>query len=130
MKEITIIIIVIIIVSITSYTTQKYLETTSDEILSKLSDLRTEIEKTEENVNIDNATQKVEAIIKQWEVVNSKWSMLVIHEELDNIELSLLELKSCIKTKELKDGLKEIDKSIFLVGHIKEKGRLKIKNIF
>ena len=56
--------------------------------------------------------------------------MLVIHEELDNIEISLLELKASIENQNIEDSLKEIEKSMFLIGHIKEKENFQIKNIF
>ena len=46
------------------------------------------------------------------------------------IEMSILEVKSCIQTQNLDGGLEEIDKTIFLVGHIKEKEALKWRNIF
>lgn len=130
MKEAIIIIVVITLVTISSFITQNYLETTSDEILGKLTELKTKIAMLEENDNTNDINQMATQIIEKWEEVNKNWSMIVIHEELDNIELSLIELKTCIETSELEDGLKELDKSIFLVGHIKDKESFRMKNIF
>lgn len=131
MKEIIISIIVIIIVVIASMTTQKYLESTSTEILNRLQELKSEVNNAKEKGNnIDNANKIAKDLLEKWKEINNKWSMLIVHEELDNIEISLIELKAYIENSQLEDGLKEIDKSTFWVGHIQEKEKFKIKNIF
>lgn len=131
MKEVIIIIFVIIIVVVMGNITQNYLKETSDEILTKLTNLKTEIKEIKENNNnIDSINKEIEKIIARWEEINKNWSKVIVHEELDNIKLSLLELKACIETTELQDSLKEIDKLMFLIGHIEEKESFRIKNIF
>lgn len=130
MKEVIIIIFVIIIVVVMGDITQNYLKETSDEILTKLTNLKTEIKEIKENNNIDSINKEIEKIIARWEEINKNWSKVIVHEELDNIKLSLLELKACIETTELQDSLKEIDKLMFLIGHIEEKESFRIKNIF
>ena len=130
MKEIIIIVLVIIIVVTVGNITQNYLEKTSNEILEKLETLKLEIKNTSKNNNIDIINDYVEQIISNWKEINKNWSMLVIHEELDNIEISLLELKASIENQNIEDSLKKIEKSMFLIEHIKEKENLQIKNIF
>ena len=130
MKEIIIIVLVIIIVVTVGNITQNYLEKTSNEILEKLETLKLEIKNTSKNNNIDIINDYVEQIISNWKEINNNWSMLVIHDELDNIEISLLELKASIENQNIEDSLKEIEKSMFLIGHIKEKENFQIKNIF
>ena len=130
MKEVIIIIFVIIIVVVMGNITQNYLKETSDEILTKLTNLKTEIKEIKENNNIDSINKEIEKIIARWEEINKNWSKVIVHEELDNIKLSLLELKACIETTELQDSLKEIDKLMLLIGHIEEKESFRIKNIF
>ncbi len=130
MKEITISIIAIVIVAIANITTQKYLEKTTNEILDKLSELKIEVIKAQKNDEIDTASKISKEILEKWEETNTIWSMLIVHEELDNIEISLIELKSYIENSEFEDALAEIEKSMFLVGHIQEKEKFKIKNIF
>lgn len=130
MKEAIIIILVIIIVVIMGNITQNYLKKTSNEILTNLTSLKTKIKEIKENNSTDSINKEIEKIIARWEEVNKNWSKVIVHEELDNIELSLLELKACIETTEFKDSLKEIDKLTFLIGHIAEKESFQIKNIF
>ena len=81
--------------------------------------------KTTENIN-----RLANEIEEEWKEINKIWSTVILHEELDMIEMSILEVKSCIQTQNLDGGLEEIDKTIFLVGHIKEKEALKWRNIF
>lgn len=127
MKELAIIIFIIAIVVIGSIWSQKYLETTSSSILEKLEELKDELRISE---NDTKAKEIAKSVLEEWEQISEDWSMLVVHEELDKIQLSILKVNSSIEANSIDDSLEEIDNSIFLVGHIKEKESFKIKNIF
>ncbi len=130
MKEIIGIIIIIAVVGTASFLLQKYLDDTSDEILSKLENLKKEIKREQKMSNKEEALLMAEEVDKKWDDINNIWSMIVVHQELDNIKLSILEVKSAIESEAFDDALEEIDKTIFLAGHIREKESLKLKNIF
>lgn len=130
MREIIISIVIIGLVTTASILTQNYLEKTSDDILVKLTDLRSQLKESPDKHDTEIAKSTAEQIVEKWEETNKNWSMIVVHEELDMIELSLLSVKSCLETSEIQDCLQELEKSIFLVGHIKEKESFRIKNIF
>lgn len=130
MREIGIIIAVVIIIVVASWLVQNYIEKTSDEITFQLEELKSQIKQSKTNNNKEEAVKTAESALQKWEEVSKNWSMVVVHEELDKIELSLLEVKAAVETESYDDSLEEIDKSIFLVRHIKEKEALKIKNIF
>ncbi|MBR6033355.1 MAG: DUF4363 family protein [Clostridia bacterium] len=130
MKEIIGIIVIVSIVCATSFLLQKYLNNTSDEILAKLESLKNEIEIAQVESSNTKVTEMSEDVIKKWDEMNDIWSMLVVHQELDNIKLSILEVKGAVSTSSFDDALEEIDKAIFLVGHIKEKEAFKLKNVF
>lgn len=130
MKEVVIIIVVVLMVGITSVLIQNYLGQTSNEIIDYLETLKGQIKQAQVTNQKEEAMKTAQKALEKWEEVNKNWSMVVVHEELDNIELSLLEVKSALETDSYDDSLEEIDKSIFLVGHIKEKEAFKIKNIF
>ena len=130
MREIGIIIVVVIIIVVASWLVQNYIEKTSDEITFQLEELKSQIKQSKTNNNKEEAAKTAESALQKWEEVSKNWSMVVVHEELDKIELSLLEVKAAVETESYDDSLEEIDKSIFLVRHIKEKEALKIKNIF
>ena len=130
MKEIIGIVIIISIIIISSFILQSYLERTSEEILSKLYNLKEEIKQAQVSKNNKNIIKVSSEIIEKWGEVSDIWATVVAHQELDNIKLSILEVNAALETNSLEDSLEEIDKTIFLVGHIQEKEKLKLKNIF
>lgn len=130
MKEIIGIIIIVITVTVTSTVLQSYLEKTTDEILSKLNSLKEDLIHAQiegDNIKIKEDSKE---IAQKWEEISRIWSMIVMHQELDNIKLSILEVNGAIEVGNIDDALEEIDKTIFLSGHIKEKEAFKLKNIF
>ena len=130
MKELIGIAIIVAIVSIANFSIQEYLEKTSEDILSKLDNLKNEIKAGQITGNNDKIIQISNEMINKWEEVSEIWASIVAHQELDNIKLSILEVNGAVQAGSLDDALEEIDKTVFLAGHIKEKESLKWKNIF
>ena len=129
-KETLIIIIIVLIIIIGDIGIQNYITKTSDELALQLEELKQKLETLEDGKNTEELKELSSKIYEDWEEINKKWSIIVIHSELDTIELALIGVKSTIEANELQDTLQEIEKSIFLVEHIKEKEKLKLKNIF
>ncbi len=128
MKEIIIIIIILIIIFTGAIYTQKYLNNTTNILVSKLEDLKNNIEQKSAEEN--KLKEKSDEIYGEWENINEKWSVIVLHDEIDLIETSLIKMKSKIQTGKIEDSMEDIDTSIFLVKHIKEKEKTNLKNIF
>lgn len=128
MKEILIIIISILIVIIGSNISQGYLNKTSDELIQDIEMLREEIKKaqnSEENIS----KQLAKDLYNKWEKVEKNWSIIVIHNELDLIELALISMKTYIEENEYSDAIKELEKSNYLIEHINDNEKLELKNI-
>lgn len=128
MKEIVIIVVILIIILGGAIYIQSFLNTTSDNLVVKLEDLKTNIE--EENINKEELSKKTDDIYNEWKSINKKWSVVVLHSEIDSIETSLIKMKSKIKTNYLKESIEDLDTTIFLLQHIKEKEKTSLKNIF
>lgn len=128
MKEIIIIISILIIIFTGSIVTQKYLNRTSDLLVDDLEDIKNDLEKN--NLDSEKLAKKSEDMYKKWEEINAKWSIIILHDEIDLIETSLTKMKAEIKSGEIKDVMAELDTSIFLINHIKEKEKTSLKNIF
>jgi len=128
MKEVIIIIIILIIVFAGAVYTQNYLNETSDMLVSKLENLKTDLET--ENIEQKTLEEQADEIYGEWEDINEKWSVVVLHDEIDLIETSLIRMKSKIKTGDIEGSMEDLDTSIFLVKHIKEKEKTSLKNIF
>lgn len=128
MKDSIIIIIILIIIFGGAIYTQRFLDNTSDLLVSKLENLKHGIE--DNNINEEEMSQKTDEIYGEWENINEKWSVIVLHDEIDLIETSLIRMKSKIQINKIEDSMEDLDTSIFLLKHIKEKEKTNLKNIF
>lgn len=128
MKQIIIIIIVLIIIFGGAWYTQNFLNNTSDKLVSRLEDLKNDLQKG--NVDENRLKEETDEIYGEWEEINEKWSVVVLHNEIDLIETSLIRMKSKIKIGEVEESMEDLDTSIFLLKHIKEKEKTSLKNIF
>lgn len=128
MRETIIILSILIIIFVGACITQKFLNNTADLLVSKLEDLKSGIE--EDKIDEKEMVEKTNEIYSEWEEINERWSVIVLHDEIDLIETSLIRMKSKIKTGEVQESMEDLDTSIFLIKHIKEKEKTNLKNIF
>ena len=128
MKEIIISVIILILIGTLGIKEQRYIERTGDFLVGELENLKQNI--MQKNKNNDIINEHIENIKKDWERTERSWSKIIIHEELDNIKISLISLKSKVENNRNEEALEEIEKAIFWIGHIKERESLKFKNIF
>lgn len=128
MRETIIILSILIIIFVGACITQKFLNNTADLLVSKLEDLKSGIE--EDKIDEKEMVEKTDEIYSEWEEINERWSVIVLHDEIDLIETSLIRMKSKIKTGEVQESMEDLDTSIFLIKHIKEKEKTNLKNIF
>jgi len=130
MKEITIIIIILVIIFGGAIYTKNFLNKTSEEIISKLDELKEKIVIAKENDERQNVKELSNEIYEKWEEIDKSWSILVFHEELDTIQISLTKMKAQIEEGELEESLEELETTKFLINHIKEKEKFNLKNVF
>ena len=128
MRETIIILSILIIIFVGACITQKFLNNTADLLVSKLEDLKSGIE--DDKIDEKEMIEKTDEIYSEWEEINERWSVIVLHDEIDLIETSLIRMKSKIKTGEIQESMEDLDTSIFLIKHIKEKEKTNLKNIF
>ncbi len=129
MKEIAIIIVCIIIVIIGANISTGYLSKTGNDLITNLDELKIEIKKAQ-NGKENKAQELANDIYSKWQNAESKWSIIVIHSELELVELSLISMKTCIENNEYLKGIDELEKSSFLLENIQDKEKLNLKNIF
>lgn len=129
MKEILIIVVSVALVCTGAYISQNYLNKTSDDLVSNIEDLKVEIEKAKAKEENDSIVLS-ENIYEKWKKVEEKWSIIIIHDELDLIELSLVGMKTYIEEEQYEDAKEELEKASFLLEHVKEREKLALKNVF
>ena len=128
MKEILIIVISILIVIVGANISQGYLNQTIDELTKEIEILREEIKKAQ-NSEQNNSEELAKDIYDKWEKIEKNWSIIVMHNELDLIELAIVSMKTCIEENEYSEAIKELEKSSYLLEHIKDREKLALKNI-
>lgn len=128
MKQIIIIIAILLIIFVGAYLSQKFLDDTTASLVSKLEELKMDIEEGKKDNKV--VKEKTDEIYGEWRDMSEKWSVIVLHNELDLIETSLIKVKSKIKIGNLDESMEDIDTSIFLLNHINEKEKTSLKNIF
>lgn len=77
-----------------------------------------------------SAKSQIEKIDKKWGQIEKKWTMLIDHLEIDQIEISLKKSQKYIETKNSSDSLAELANLQFMVEHIYDKESFKLENIF
>ena len=129
MKETTIIVISLLLVIMGSNISQAYLAQTGDELIKDIEELKVEIEKAQ-NTNENSSKELADTIYEKWQKIEKGWSIIIIHDELDKIELSLIAMKTCIEEQEYSKSIEEVEKASFLLEHIQDKEKIDFKNIF
>jgi len=130
MKETIIIISILAIIFGGAMYTKNFLDRTSEEIILKLEELKEEIVTARESNNRGRANELSNEIYEKWEEIDKTWSIIVFHEELDTIQISLTKMKAQIEKGELEESLEELETTKFLINHIKETEKFKLENIF
>ncbi len=130
MKEFIIIFIILIFIIGGAIYIDKYLENTSKELVGMLEDLKERVKLNNNISNLEEIKKEVEKVYRKWEETEEKWAFIVLHSELDLIETSFVRMKAQIEEGTLDRSIEEIDTSIFLVNHISEKEKFRLKNIF
>lgn len=127
-KEWIICIIVISIVLVANIVTQIYTKDSVEYMDKKLEALKEALLK--EEVEKEKVQEEMDNVMKDWKKRYEKLAYFIEHDELEKVETELTSLKANIMVEQYEEGVPDLDKSIFILDHIKEKFKLNIKNIF
>lgn len=90
-------------------------------------------------INVENSTKKedwemaetnLSSVLDEWPKVENKWSVLLDHAEIDNIEDALIKVDAYIKAKDASSALAELASLKNFIKHIPKKEAFSIKNVF
>lgn len=127
-KEIIACIIIITSILILDNRTQSYTENSVLETTNQLEVLRQEIKNQESNE--EKLKKDMDEIYNKWMGFHDKLAFYIEHDELEKIETELTALKGDIEVKKYDDAITQLDKSIFILKHIKDKYKFNLDNIF
>lgn len=127
-KEIIISIIVIILIITLDVMTTNY---TSDAI-SILSEKIEEMKGNILNSEKDEAKIKIQMkdLQTEWKKHHQKFSYYLEHDELEKVETKLARINGEIEIRKYEDTIAELDETIFILNHIKDKEKFSFQSIF
>lgn len=129
-KELLISTIIVVIIFIGNCITENYTKQSVEEAINDLSELREELIKQDDDINIDIAKERINNVHDKWDSRYKKLVYYIEHDELEKVETELTGLKGYIEKEEYTEAIPELDKSVFILEHIKDKTSFKLKNIF
>ena len=125
-RDLSLIAIIISVVIIGHVYVQNSIREGSQETVEKLESIKSQVQMND----LQNAKKDAESLYEDWRKKSDNWSVIADHQEIDNIEKSILNIKSSINSEDLDQIIPKIDESIYLISLIEDKERIKIKNIF
>ena len=125
MKQFSIMIICIIVLVTGGIFEIKYLEKSSIY-------LSTDMDYIKSAINSDNfllAKEQIDKSWQTWEGLKNTWNMFIIHEEIDDIDDAMIELKEYINYENKEECIVAIEKVKRNLEHTVKRQELKIDNV-
>lgn len=125
-KEIVISIIILLMVIIGDIITQKYTKKTINELSADSQKLRLSLEK-QDIIESKKNLQELEQHINK---IHESLSYYIEHDEIEKVETNFTECKSLAEQGEYTLAISKLDKTVFIIEHIKDKYSFSLENIF
>ena len=129
-KEIITCIIIAIFILVLNSITQNYNNESVEDLQQQLEHLKTDILNTIENNNDDeNLIKEFNKLLENWKNRYEKLTYFIEHDELEKVETEFNYIKANLETKQYEQAVPNVENSIFILEHIKQKFALQLKNI-
>jgi len=125
-KEVIIIIVVIALVVTFDVISNNYTNNAVEELSEELNNLREIVLEK----NKEKAVSQMQKVKNKWREKYNVLAYYIEHDELEKVETELVKLLADINMEEYKHCINELDTTIFILEHIKQKEELDIKSIF
>lgn len=102
-----------------------YLENTAEKLVDKTELLEKSVHKKDWKATEKNFA----SLTSSWDKANEKWTMLIDHQELDSINISISRIREYIKIRYLPGLVAELAELRLLLLHIPEKEAINIDNM-
>ena len=93
MKQTIVMVVCIFILVVGGVAEVKYLQKSSRYIMTDMDYIQNAIE----NDNFEFAKEQIEKSYDTWSKIKNIWNMFIVHDEIDDIEQSMIELREYIK---------------------------------
>lgn len=125
-KELLITIIIIVTILGLDIITNRYNNKVTENLSNNLEILKNDIK----NKNSYNIEEQLDLIFNDWEEYYNVLAYYIEHDELEKVETELTRLKSYYDSKMYDECINEIDTTVFILRHIKDKEKFTFQSIF
>ncbi|TGE31957.1 DUF4363 family protein [Desulfosporosinus sp. Sb-LF] len=126
MRTIPTIVTIIILLLGGSLASYQYIQSTSQT-------LALQIETVEQSISThkwENAQKQLNIAQPRWDKTKTLWTVLLDHQEIDDIEVSMKKLEKYIQAQDVALSLGEASALKLLIDHISDTEKLTLRNIF
>lgn len=127
-KELIITILVFLIIFISDIFLQNYIKGSVEEIKNDLENLKKEV--LDSGIESKELEEKVKTIYEKWEIKNKVLTFFVEHDELEKVNTELNKIKGYFEVDMKGDSMTDINETIYVLEHIREKQKVSLKNVF
>ena len=125
MKQTIIMVVCIIILVVGGVAEVKYLQKSSRYIMTDMDYIQNAIE----NDNFEFAKEQIEKSYDTWSKIKNIWNMFIVHDEIDDIEQSMIELREYIKFENTEECIVSISKVKEFLDHTVKRQEVRVDNI-
>lgn len=129
-KELIISIVIVALIIFGDIFTINYTNKSVSEATNALAEMRTEIEKQDEEIDVQKVKTQIGNIRNKWNQRHKSLAIYIEHDELEKIETNLSGLHGYIEKEEYSDAMAQLDMSVYVLEHIRNKTKLSLINIF
>lgn len=126
MRTLLTIIIIIILLSGGSFTSYRFIQTTTETMGVQLHS----IEQSLSNRKWELAKSELTTVQQNWDKDNIWWSILIEHEEIDTINISMKQLEKYIEAQDLSPSIGEVASLKLRFEQIYDSEKFSVKNVF
>lgn len=118
--------LIIFLIGAGSYWHGHYIQSSANLLVERLD----RIEQLVHGEKWEEAQLEMAQMESEWKRTKNWWSILIHHQEIDNIEISLKRVEKYVVVKNSVLGLGELSALRLLVDHIADTEKLSIQNVF
>lgn len=126
MRTLPTIVIIIVLLLGGSLASYRYIQTTAQTLGSQLGTV-------EESISAqkwETAQTELKTAQQRWDKTKTWWTILLDHQEIDNIDISLKRLEKYTETHNVSLSLGEVSTLKLLVDHLSDTEKFSLRNIF
>lgn len=125
MRTLTTIITIVLMLTCGSLLSHKYIQTSTHSLLTQLETVQQSIT----DRKWQNAQTVLDSTYESWDKNKTWWSILLNHDEIDGIDVTMERLEKYMTTENKSLSLGEVSTLILLFDHIVDTDQLTVRNI-